>query len=63
VTRGGTFAWIFLALHGVMKLVRGSIHVFKDDGGAASIAGIDLSQNGEVILALFAAMGTRVPNS
>ena len=54
---GGAFGWIFLAVHGVINLFRGTIHTFKDDGGAASIAGIDLSQNGEVILALFAGMG------
>lgn len=54
---GGAFGWIFLVAHGVMNLGRGSIHLFKADGGAASIAGIDLSQNGEVILSLFAAFG------
>ena len=55
--RGLAFGWIFLVLHGVINLGRGSIHLFKSDGGAASIAGIDLSQNGEVILSMFAAMG------
>ncbi len=55
--RGLAFGWIFLVLHGLMNLGRGTIHTFKSDGGAASIAGIDLSQNGEVILSLFAAMG------
>jgi hypothetical protein len=51
------FGWIFLVLIGLMNLGRGSIHVFRSDGGAASIAGIDLSQNGEVILTVFATMG------
>ncbi len=46
---GMAFGWIFLVLIGVMNLGRGSIHVFRCDGGASSIAGIDLSQNGEVI--------------
>ncbi len=55
--RGMAFGWILLVLLGVMNLGRGSIHVFRSDGGASSIAGIDLSQNGEVILTLFAAMG------
>ena len=55
--RGHAFGWIFLLGIGAMNLFRGSIHLFKPDGGAASIAGIDLSQNGEVILMLFAAMG------
>ena len=54
---GMAFGWIFLVLIGILNLGRGSIHVFRSDGGAASIAGIDLSQNGEVILTLFAAMG------
>ena len=55
--QGMAFGWIFLLLVGVVNLGRGSIHVFRSDGGASSIAGIDLSQNGEVILTLFAAMG------
>jgi len=55
--RGHAFGWIFLLLIGAMNLFRGSVHVFKADGGASSIAGIDLSLNGEVILTLFAAMG------
>ncbi len=55
--RGMAFGWIFLVSIGLLNLGRGSIHVFRSDGGAASIAGIDLSQNGEVILTLFAAMG------
>jgi hypothetical protein len=55
--RGMAFGWIFLVLMGIVNLGRGSIHVFRSDGGAASIAGIDLSRNGEVILALFATMG------
>ncbi len=55
--RGMAFGWIFLVGIGILNLGRGSIHVFKGDGGAGSIAGIDLSQNGEVILSLFAAMG------
>ena len=54
---GMAFGWIILVLIGIMNLGRGSIHVFRSDGGAASIAGIDLSQNGEVILTLFASMG------
>ena len=55
--RGMAFGWIFLVSIGILNLGRGSIHVFRSDGGAASIAGIDLSQNGEVILTLFAGMG------
>ena len=40
--RGHALAWAFLLLLGAMNLFRGSIHLFKADGGAASIAGIDL---------------------
>jgi hypothetical protein len=55
--RGLAFGWVAVALFGCINLFRGSVHVFKSDGGAASIAGIDLALNGEVILSLFAAMG------
>lgn len=55
--QGAAFGWIFLVLMGCMNLFRGSVHLFAEDGGAARIAGIDLSQNGEVILTLFATMG------
>jgi hypothetical protein len=54
---GHAFGWIFLLGMGAMNLFRGSIHLFKADGGASSIAGIDLALNGEVILMLFASMG------
>ena len=54
---GRAFGWIFLAVLGAMNLFRGSIHLLKSDGGAASIAGIDMTLNGGVILSLFAAMG------
>lgn len=55
--RGTVFGWIFLVLMGCMNLFRGSTHLLTADGGAERIAGIDLSQNGEVILTLFATMG------
>lgn len=55
--RGHAFGWLFLLALGAMNLFRGTIHLFKADGGAASIAGIDLSLNGGVILSMFAAMG------
>ncbi len=55
--QGRAFGWIFLVFIGCINLFRGSVHTFKSDGGAASIAGIDLSMNGEVILSLFAAAG------
>jgi len=55
--RGAAFGWIYLVLMGAMNTFRGSVHLFTADGGASRIAGIDLSQNGEVILTLFATMG------
>lgn len=47
----------FLTLFGVLSIVPGCIHTFAPDGGAGTIAGIDLSQNGAVIIALFAWAG------
>ncbi len=54
---GGRFGWIFLLLAGGLNLFRGSVHLFTADGGASRIAGIDLSQGGDVILSLFAIIG------
>ncbi len=47
----------FLFAMGCMNLFRGSTHLLTRDGGAERIAGIDPSQNGEVILTPFATMG------
>ena len=47
----------FLTLFSVLTIVPGCIHVFAPDGGAGTIAGLDLSQNGRVIVALFAWAG------
>jgi hypothetical protein len=55
--RGMAFGWIFLLAMAAMNLFRGSTHLLTADGGAERIAGIDLSQNGEVILSLFAVAG------
>lgn len=49
-------AW-FLVLAGVLTIVPGAIHYFLPDGGAGVIAGIDLSQRGDTIVAVFAWMG------
>ena len=46
-----------LALMLVINLVRGCIHTFASDGGAHSIAGLDVSQAPQTILSLFALMG------
>lgn len=47
----------FLTLTSVLTIVPGCIHRFLRDGGAGSIAGIDLSCDGRVIVALFAWAG------
>lgn len=46
-----------LTLIAVLTIVPGCIHTFLPDGGAGVIAGIDLSQCGTVIIALFAWAG------
>ena len=55
--RGSSVAWCVLLALGALNLVRGSIHLFASDGGAGQIAGIDLSEGGDVIVFLFAVMG------
>ena len=50
------------AILGVMALLniaRGCIHLFAEDGGAGSIAGLDLQTNQQTILALFAIIGAQ----
>ena len=49
-------AW-FLTLVAIGTIVPGGIHVFLPDGGAGVIAGLDLSQNGKTIIAVFAWAG------
>jgi hypothetical protein len=47
----------FLTLLALLTIVPGCIHTFLPDGGAGVIAGIDLTQCGTVIVALFAWAG------
>jgi hypothetical protein len=42
---------------GAINLGRGAIHAFAPDGGAHSIAGLDLGDDSATILALFAMLG------
>lgn len=51
-------AGIVLALFVLNNLLRGGVHVFSADGGAATAAGLDLAASGGVIVSLFAAIGT-----
>ena len=46
-----------LTLFAVINTVGGCIHAFASDGGAQSIAGLDLSHDKPTILSLFAALG------
>ena len=54
---GSTVSAGFLGLVGLLTIAPGCIHYFLPDGGASVIAGMDLSQNRDVVLAMFAWMG------
>ena len=54
---GSMLSAYFLTLLSVLTVIPGCIHTFAPDGGAGTIAGIDLSQNGRVIIAVFAWAG------
>jgi len=54
---GSIAAARFLTAVAVLTIVPGCIHRFLPDGGAGSIAGIDLGRDGQVIVALFAWAG------
>lgn len=55
--RGARAAAWFLVLLGIGWVVPGLIHMFLPDGGAASIAGIDLGAQAGTIIAIFAWAG------
>jgi len=55
--RGSPLAAWFLMLAAVLEFIPGCIHYFLPDGGAGVIAGLDLSQNGQTIIAVFAWFG------
>jgi len=48
---------VVLGLTGLINLVRGGIHAFAPDGGAHSIAGLDLGDDSATVLSLFATLG------
>ena len=54
---GSPLAPYVLTLFGVLTIIPGCIHTFLPDGGAGSIAGLDLSNNGRLIVAVFAWAG------
>jgi hypothetical protein len=55
--RGPTLALVPLGLLGLVKLATGLVHYLLPDGGAGSIAGIDLSANAGPIIGTFAWVG------
>ncbi len=55
--RGSQLAAWFLMLAAVLEFVPGCIHYFLPDGGAGVIAGLDLTHNGQTIIAVFAWFG------
>lgn len=55
--RGATVSARFLTLVSILTILPGCIHTFVADGGAGTIAGIDLGVAGPVIVALFAWAG------
>ncbi len=54
---GSKVSAYLLSLFGVLTIVPGCIHTFAPDGGAGTIAGLDLSHNGRIIIAIFAWAG------
>ena len=48
---------IILAVMMLINFARGAIHAFAPDGGAHAIAGLDITQNTQTILSLFATLG------
>jgi hypothetical protein len=48
---------LLLAVLAVINTVRGCIHAFAPDGGAHSIAGLELSGDARTVLSLFAVLG------
>ena len=54
---GSILSAYFLTLASVLTVIPGCIHVFALDGGAGTIAGLDLSHAGRTTIALFAWAG------
>ncbi len=55
--RGSTISVAFLAFTALFTIGPAFVHYFLPDGGAGVIAGMDLSMNGDVVIATFAWMG------
>jgi hypothetical protein len=48
---------IVLGFFALMNLARGGVHAFSPDGGAGTIAGLDLTTSAATIIPLFALIG------
>lgn len=58
IYRGDRWVTIFVVLLSIVATVRSVIHIARHDGGAASIAGIDIEvEGGQNIVAIFAQWG------
>ncbi len=51
--RGSAWAVVFLGLCAVLTLLTGSIHSFLPDGGARTIAGLDLGDRAGLVISVF----------
>lgn len=56
--KGHIIAVYVFALYAMISIIRSCIHIFAFDGGAGSIAKVDLSQGGENIIFVFALWGS-----
>jgi len=57
--RGNKFPFYVFALYAILSTVRSCIHIFSSDGGAGSIAGLDLTVSGaDGIIFAFALWGS-----
>jgi hypothetical protein len=54
---GSIWSCRFLAFAAVTTILPGCIHAFLPDGGAGTIAGLDLTQSGAIIIGAFAWAG------
>ncbi len=56
--QGDRWVSTFIVLLSVVATVRSLIHIFREDGGASSIAGIDIEiEGGQNLIAIFAQWG------
>jgi hypothetical protein len=55
--QGSALAAWYLTFAGITTVIPGAIHYFLPDGGAGTIAGMDLSARADMIFAMFAWMG------